>query len=161
MTVDTVNRWLTLAANVGVLVGIAVLVLEVNQNTQAMNTASRDETVAHTLSFFEQAMDNQVIARAEHKRSSGTELDDFERAQLTRYQYYNIRIFENIYIQYQRGLFSDEEWAKYRKIIRTVLESNDVAFEMWNATNGHWADDFQQEVANLLADDSETIKYVP
>jgi hypothetical protein len=161
MTIDTVNRWLTLAANVGVLVGIAVLILEVNQNTQAMNTASRDETVAHTLSFFEQAMDNQVIARAEFKRSSGMELDGFERAQLTRYQYYNVRIFENIYIQYQRGLFSDEEWVKYRNILRTILESHDVAFEMWNATKGHWADDFQQEVANLLADDSETIRYVP
>jgi hypothetical protein len=89
------------------------------------------------------------------------ELDGFERAQLTRYQYYNVRIFENIYIQYQRGLFSDEEWVKYRNILRTILESHDVAFEMWNATKGHWADDFQQEVANLLADDSETIRYVP
>ena len=46
MTVETVNRWLTLAANVGVLVGIAVLVVEINQSTQAMNTASRDESVA-------------------------------------------------------------------------------------------------------------------
>ena len=112
MTVETVNRWLTLAANVGVLVGIAVLVVEINQSTQAMNTASRDESVAHTMSFFEQAMDNQVVALAEYKRSSGTELDGFERAQLERYQQYNLKIFENIYIQYQRGLFSDEEWVK-------------------------------------------------
>ena len=43
MTVDIVNRWLTLARNVGILVGIAVLIIEINQNTQAMSTASRDE----------------------------------------------------------------------------------------------------------------------
>ena len=109
MTVENVNRWVTLAANIGVLVGIAVLVIEVNQNTQSMNIASRDETVAHKLNYFEQSMDNQVIARAEYKRESGMELDGFERHQLLRLQYYNIKVFENIYIQYQRGLFSDEE----------------------------------------------------
>jgi len=152
MTVDIVNRWLTLARNVGILVGIAVLIIEINQNTQAMSTASRDELVAHTLSFFEQGMDNQVIALAEYKRRSGTELDGFERSQLWLYQYYSTRIFENIYIQHQRGLFSDEEWAKYRRILKGIFGSNEIAVEMWNRTNGHWADDFHQEVAILLTE---------
>lgn len=39
MNVETVNRWLTLAANVGVIVGIAFLIVEINQNTQATKSA--------------------------------------------------------------------------------------------------------------------------
>ncbi len=154
MTIDTVNRWLTLAANVGVLVGIAVLIIEINQNTQAMDTASRDESVAHTLSFFEQSMDKQVIALADYKRRSGAELDGFERTQLWQHQYYNIRIFENIYTQYKRGRFSDEEWLKYRNILKDIFRSNDVALEMWNSTSqrGHWGDHFQAEVTSLLSE---------
>ena len=93
MSIDTVNRWLTLAANIGVLIGIAFLIVEINQNTQATNTASRDASVEHILNFFEQGMDNQVIARARHKLSSGEELDGFERQQLYSYQYYNFKIF--------------------------------------------------------------------
>ncbi len=152
MNVDTVNRWLALAANVGVLIGIAFLIVEINQNTQATNTASRDASVEHILNFFEQGMDNQVIARARHKVKSGEELDGFERQQLYSYQYYNFKIFENIHIQYERGLFSDSEWSKYRRIIKYVLDGNEIALEMWNSRLGHWTEGFEAEVAALLQD---------
>ncbi len=42
MTVHAVNRWLALGANVGVLVGIAFLIVEINQNTQVTDSACRD-----------------------------------------------------------------------------------------------------------------------
>ncbi len=67
MTLGTVNRWITLAANIGVLAGIVVLVIEINQNTQAMNTASRDASVAHILNFFEQSRKFSLLTT----RSSG------------------------------------------------------------------------------------------
>ncbi len=152
MNVDTVNRWLALAANVGVLIGIAFLIVEINQNTQATNTASRDASVEHILNFFEQGMDNQVIARARHKFRSGEELDDFERRQLHNYQYYNFKIFENIHIQYKQGLFSDSEWSKYRRIIKNVLDGNEIALAMWNSRQGHWTEEFEVEIAALLQD---------
>ena len=34
MTSDKLNKWLTLLANIAVVMGIIVLVIEVNQNTQ-------------------------------------------------------------------------------------------------------------------------------
>ena len=153
MALDTVNRWLTLSANIAVLVGIIALVAEVNQNTRAMNAASRDEAVSHSLSFFEQAMDNQVIALAEFKRRSGAELDDFERSQLMGYQYYNFRIFENIYIQYRQGLFSDEEWEKWRRTLDGVLERNEIALDMWKRSSDDFADDFRREIDLHLTND--------
>ena len=36
MKSDKINRWLTLAANIGVLVGIVVLIVEIGQNTELM-----------------------------------------------------------------------------------------------------------------------------
>ena len=146
MALDTVNRWLTLSANIAVLAGIIALVAEVNQNTRAMNAASRDEAISHSLSFFEQAMDNQVIAQAEYKRFSGKELNDFERFQLGRYQYFNIRVFENIYIQYKQGLFSDEEWKKWRRVLSRVLENNEIALDTWKRFPDEWSEDFRREV---------------
>jgi len=153
MALDTVNRWLTLSTNIAVLAGIIALVVEVNQNTRAMNAASRDEAISHSLSFFEQAMDNQVIALAEFKRRSGAELDDFERSQLMGYQYYNFRIFENIYIQYRQGLFSDEEWEKWRRTLDGVLERNEIALDMWKRSSDDFADDFRREIDLHLTND--------
>ncbi len=153
MALDTVNRWLTLSTNIAVLAGIIALVVEVNQNTRAMNAASRDAAISHSLSFFEQAMDNQVIALAQFKRRSGAELDDFERSQLMRYQYYNFRIFENIYIQYRQGLFSDEEWEKWRRTLGGVLERNEIALDMWKRSSDDFADDFRREIDLHLTND--------
>ncbi len=34
MNADTVNKWLTLAANIGVLIGLLLLILELRQNTE-------------------------------------------------------------------------------------------------------------------------------
>ena len=33
MSADSVNRWLTLSANVGVMIGLILLVIELNQNS--------------------------------------------------------------------------------------------------------------------------------
>lgn len=118
------GKIIQIVASVGVVVGLVFLVVEINQNTQATNTASRDAAVEHVLHFFKQSMDSQVIARAQHKMESGGELDDFERQQLWRYQYYNFKIFENIFIQYQEGLFSDSEWIRYQIIIMGVFDNN-------------------------------------
>jgi len=40
---DRLNRWLTLGANIGVLVGIILLIVELNQNRQMMQAQTRNE----------------------------------------------------------------------------------------------------------------------
>ena len=97
-------------------------------------------------------MDNLVIARAAFKRKSGTELDGFERSQLRLYQYYNFRIFENIYIQHKQGLFSDQEWDRFRTIIKRVLNKDEIALDMWNDKQGDWTEEFQTEVTDILSE---------
>ncbi len=42
MSLDKVNRWLTLLANVGVLAGIVFLALEMRHNSNAINAQTHD-----------------------------------------------------------------------------------------------------------------------
>ena len=67
---------------IAIVITLVYLTVQIRQSNQATNAASRDAAVAHVLGYFEQGMDNRVIARARHKWSSGAELDDFEREQL-------------------------------------------------------------------------------
>ena len=140
-------------ANVAVLSGIIFLIVEVNQNTQATKASSRDAAIDQSLSFFEQRLDNQVIGRAEYKLLTGEALDGFERYQLDYFQYYNLRVFENIFIQYEDGLFSDAEWQRYRRILARLFANNPVALELWKARSSEWIESFQAEVAELLPDE--------
>ena len=48
MDTDRLNRWLTLGANVAVLVGLVALVLEIRTNTAAIQAASVQEITSGT-----------------------------------------------------------------------------------------------------------------
>jgi hypothetical protein len=138
-------------ANVAVLLGIVFLALEIRQSVQATRASSRDAALSQSLSFFEQRLDNQIIAEAEFKLMTGEELDGFERYQLRSFQYFNFRTFENIFLNYESGLFSESEWVKYRDILVEVLETNEIAMDLWVSTPGHWSPEFREEVTARLS----------
>ncbi len=79
---ETLNRWLKLGANIGVVAGLVFLGVEIDQNTRATIAAASEEVTNQSLDYFALGMDNQVIARALYKQSSGEELDGFEQDQL-------------------------------------------------------------------------------
>ena len=138
---------------IAVVVTLAYLAVPISQGTHATRAASRDAAMAHTLSFFQQGLDNQVIARAEHKRVGGQQLDDFEQHQLLRYQSYNFKIFENIHTHHEQGVIPDDEWEYFRGIMKLVLTINEEAVELCANTreSGLWKSDFIREVDDLLS----------
>lgn len=62
MNLDSLNKWLTLAANIGVIAGIIFLGLELNQNTTAVQSASRQESLNAELWVFEQLIDYPALS---------------------------------------------------------------------------------------------------
>ena len=49
---DQLNRWLSLAANLGVIAGIVFLVVELRQNTDMMRAQSRTEMSQDTVNML-------------------------------------------------------------------------------------------------------------
>ena len=52
MNADALNRWLTLAANVGVLIGLLLLVAELNQNSTLMRAQIFNERASQGIDQF-------------------------------------------------------------------------------------------------------------
>ncbi len=109
---DSINKWLTLIANLGVVAGLIILAVEVNQNTRATVAAASGQIYDQSLDFFALGMDNDVISEARFKQSQGEELTPFETDQLWWHQYYNFRILEHVYLQYRRGFLEDRKWRR-------------------------------------------------
>ena len=143
---DKLNRWLTLLTNLGVVAGIIFLAIELNQNTKATIAAASEGVTNQSLEYFALGMDNEVISKALYKQSTELELDGFERDQLRRHQYYNFRVFQNVYLQYRRGYYDENEWNAYRRLIASRLASDPIALAMWNDTAGGWDAYFESEV---------------
>lgn len=53
MTMDKLNQWLTLLANVGVIAGIVFLGIEIRQNTEMIQSQTRDSISEKQIAVFE------------------------------------------------------------------------------------------------------------
>ncbi len=61
MDKDQLNRWLSLAANLGVLAGIILLVFELEQNREIMRAQTRNEVSAQVVGLLSQvATDSEL-----------------------------------------------------------------------------------------------------
>lgn len=149
MISDRMQGWLTLAANLGVILSILLLAYEINQSTKATIAAASEGLTEHSLEFMSARLDNEVVARATFKRHHGQELDAFENDQLVWLQHMNFRLFESAYLQYLRGLFDESEWERYERIIGFNMADNEHAQEMWRRTDGGWTVEFAEEVERI------------
>ena len=62
MESDRVNRWLTLGANIGVLVGIVLLIFELNQNREMMRAQIRNELTTGVQDLLRPVVVDQDLA---------------------------------------------------------------------------------------------------
>ena len=62
MKVEHLNRWLRLAANLGVLAGIALLVFELGQNREMMRAQTRNEVAAQIVELLSHVSTNPELA---------------------------------------------------------------------------------------------------
>jgi len=61
MNVAKLNEWFALVANVGVLIGIAILIIEINQNTRAIETESVAQSTDSVMEVRNLIADNSDI----------------------------------------------------------------------------------------------------
>ena len=104
MNIDSVNKWLTLVANFGVIVGIIFLAIEVNQNNQLMEAEARSLRNSSTAdSYFLVAKNSDIasILLKDLKNEVLTELENF------RIQAFWIQAIDTSFLSF-KSLPSDE-----------------------------------------------------
>lgn len=149
MDADRTNKWLTLTANIGVIVSLLFLAYEINQSTKATIAAASQGLTDQSVVYFDAQLDHEVISKAVYKQRQSNELSGYEVHQLDLLQRLNFRVFENAFLQYKRGFYEKREWERYRRIIAGHMADNPIAVQMWERTKGEWTEEFAAEVESL------------
>ena len=74
MTPDKVNRWLTLGANIGVLIGIVLLVIELDQNREMIRAQTRNDISQQLASRLLTLASNSQLNNVTRRAAAGEEL---------------------------------------------------------------------------------------
>ena len=107
---DKVNKWLTLGANIGVLVGIMFLAVELRQNNDIARADVRNSITQSIYTLLQMQRDPRHIAALERQ---GTDAEQsFEDSILlsTFVSAYFLHV-ENSYYQHQFGVYDDDQYA--------------------------------------------------
>ena len=93
MNTDKLNRWLTLGANIGVLTGIILLVVELEQSRNMMRAEIRNELAAEIIGLLNDVAYNPDFASILTRSNDGEELTPAEATQYSFRAYAFFRYF--------------------------------------------------------------------
>jgi len=141
---------ITILANVGVLIGILLLVYELYQNRLMMQSQARSD-VSDTLVeiLFQMAMDPE-ITEINRKARAGEELTQLEAEQFEGVQRALWRYREDVSYQYRNGLFDEREYLAQREVWRVNLNSNERMRSIWCTRIDRSSPEFVAEMNELL-----------
>jgi hypothetical protein len=148
-----VGQSVGILANVGVIVGLLLLVFELAQNRELMEAQTRHDL---SQSLVEQliplALDAELAElslRIARDCPTGDCVDvDYYRFELlwsARFRYW-----QDAYYQYQLGLFDEQEFAGQLETWRTVISMNPGVRIHWRAVRAGYSADFVAEIDALL-----------
>lgn len=162
MNMDGVNRWLTLAANLGVIAGIGFLAIEISQNTQSLDESrklsaaeayqSRADATREMLFGFIEAgfpeLNEKLIGLGwPDNRDAISSLTYAERQKLTLFEAIRWTNMDSIFYQYQQGYISPDFYNT--SIVEIIFDNADT----WEALGrpGATSPSFEAEVERIMS----------
>ena len=147
MKTDSINRWLTLGANLGVLVGIIFLATELRQNNELLEAQTRAENFDRVIGFAEQIIENPALATALKKTENNEEITEVEDILLRAMALRAFRQLEWTFREVQEGRLEGPVPVEiYRKGFRNEGIFRWPLDEYWAVMKGFFPPDFVQFV---------------
>jgi len=135
-------------ANLGVIVGIVFLVVEIRQNTTISRAQTRSQQTMSVLTLH-QLESNPDLLGAYEKVANNLPLDFKDQFLLALIANANFRHWENSYYQRQEGLFAENEFVAEADTIRNLL-SEQNHWEYWACARQAYSKGFRDYVDGLV-----------
>ena len=134
MTKTSLSDWANVAeigAATGVIISLIFVGLEIRNNTDATEAATRESMLQVGIEFLSLRVDSTVLARAHTNLRNGEELSPDEEYQLEHEQYINFIGFAHSYYQYQQGFLDSAAWLRRKNVIQLVINGYPQSRIMW------------------------------
>lgn len=155
MNIERFNQWTTLASNMGVLFGIAILVIEINQNTIATES---EVTWTHTNAAYDiyyTRVENPELLQLLLKMRSLSE-DELQKLRDEQdFELSQARIMVGTEFGYWQSRYLTQTSAEERKILENHMRQNGsfpiYRFALENAFGNFYHDEFLEFAKNILS----------
>ena len=153
MESDKVNRWLTLGANIGVLIGIILVIVELDQNREMVRAQTRNDISQQLANRLLTVASDSQLASVKRRAEAGEELTADEEHQYFLLFVANMRDWENMHYQHRHGTFDKSEFDAEKTTWRSLINSNKAFAAGWCQTRQNYSLEFVAELESLLDKD--------
>jgi hypothetical protein len=153
MDSDRLNRWVTLAANLGVLAGIFLLIIELQQNSESreLEAAQSYLALSHELDF-RIVDDPSLIALFLTPTDERTAEEVFR---LDRWHFGLLRTWENGFFLHVRGVLGDDLWPGQEAFMVDLLNTSNDLRSYYQTNREYFSKGFVTYLDELLAENVE------
>lgn len=152
MLADNLNRWLTLGANFGVVVGLIVLIYEVNQNTAMMEAQINQQRTDTAMSEQQSQYNSDYLPAIVLKAGRAAPLTEEEHYRFSLWMRAFNRNMDNQLWQYNHGFLGENIPRSMRYAVRNVIGTTEAGLEVWEESKGQYSDEYIEFVDGTIAD---------
>ena len=149
MKSERISLWLSLLANFGVLVGLALLVIELRHNTLATQAALYQESMSFARDHVELLIGDEnrelavIVFRGETDPDS---LSAMELEKFLLFTAWRMNTWETTFINYDQGLIEERVWKTVDAWYSALLERGPGYKKWWEASRHGYDPPFQTHV---------------
>jgi hypothetical protein len=152
MKLDDANRWMSLIASVGVILGLILLAIELQQNQEMMRAQTRNEIALGVIDLMMVPASNPQLASVMRRGGAGEELSPDEYFQFRRMAIATLRYYENVYYQYREGLYEKPQFDRQKEAWKAYAARSPGTQAIWCELRSSFSEDFAREWEALIAD---------
>ena len=149
---DAIGAIAELLGALGVIASVLYLALQIRTNTRSQESTVQhslhEETVSRMMAF---AQDSELADRVIRANDSWDQLTRVEKAQVASFTRAVFKGFENIYLQYLGGFYSEEDFVGTKEAIRLNVQRS--YFEgIWAHEKVTFRQSFQEFVDEIIGE---------
>ena len=152
VNIDSTNRWLTLAANIGVMAGIIFLAVELRQNTVAtqLSAADRFQSSFSEIELF--IAGSPEFSELLNKGRTGAEVSEPEKLRLMIFYGTVLRQWQINHFQFLSGALDEDIWLGNRDYMAQIFEEDIGLFDRWQTGKSHFSPRFNELIESMTID---------
>lgn len=151
MASDRFTRWISIGANLAVLIGLVLVLAELKQNRDMMQAQIRHELSVGIVDLLQTPANNAQLADVLLRSIQGEALTSTESFQFEMRTNALFRYWEDVHYQYRVGLYDDAEFERQREAWRVSLERSDLARGYWCKARTLYSPEFAEEIDEIIA----------
>jgi hypothetical protein len=150
MSKERLMQWIALAANAGTIVGLLMVIMQLQQNRTLVRAQVRHELATTIVDLLNSSASNSQLASVLRRAALGEQLTEDEQFQFRLRSNALLRYWEDVHYQYRQGLYDEVEYSRQKAAWKATFASSIGFVKYWSEVRSLYSPRFAAEIDGLL-----------